>query len=86
MQIGVAYGDGRSQVWLAAEVPDACSVREAIQISGLLARFPDLDIDNHPVGIFGRLSKLEAEVSAGDRIEIYRPIVADPETAERRDT
>jgi hypothetical protein len=67
------------------EVPDDSTVREAIERSGLLKRFPDIDLETQKVGIFGKFTKLDARVSEGDRIEIYRPITADPETIERRE-
>ncbi|MCB1790463.1 MAG: RnfH family protein [Gammaproteobacteria bacterium] len=85
MHIGVAYADKFKQLWLKLDVPDGCSVREAIERSGLLKQFPDLDIDQHAVGIFGKLTQLDATLADGERVEIYRPITADPETVERRD-
>jgi len=60
-------------------------VREAIECSGLLPQFPAIDLSTHAVGIFGRIVTLDRPVSDGDRVEIYRPITADPETVERRD-
>ena len=66
------------------EVPDECSVGDAIQRSGLLNRFPDIDLKKQKVGIFGKIVKLDSNVREGDRIEIYRGIVADPKTVKRR--
>ena len=86
MNVGVAYADRFKKVWLKLEVPDGSTVRETIEHSGLLARFPEVSLDTQPVGIFGKLTKLNARVSDGDRVEIYREITADPETVERRDT
>ena len=85
MNVGVAYADKFKKVWLKLEVPDGSTVREAIERSGLLAQFPEIDLDSQRVGIFGRLSRLTAKVAEGDRVEIYREITADPETVERRD-
>lgn len=85
MNVGVAYADKFKKVWLKLEVPDGSTVQEAIEYSGLLARFPGLDLDARPVGIFGKLTKLTAKVRDGDRVEVYREITADPETVERRD-
>lgn len=85
MNIGVAYADKFKQVWLKLEVPDGSTVREAIQESGLLEQFPDIDLENQKVGIFGKITKLDAPIEEGARIEIYRPITADPEMVERRD-
>ena len=85
MNVGVAYADKFKKVWLKLEVPDGSTVREAIERSGLLAQFPEIDLDSQRVGIFGKLTRLTAKVAEGDRVEIYREITADPETVERRD-
>lgn len=85
MHVGVAYADRFKQRWFEFEVPRECTVREAIERSGLLDEFPDLDLEHRSVGIFGRLTTLDAALRDGDRVEIYRPITADPETVERRD-
>ena len=85
MQIGVAYSEPGQQIWLNIEVPDAAKVSEAIERSGILRQFPHLDLTTQKVGVFGRLVKLDAALRAGDRIEIYRAIIADPETVPRRD-
>lgn len=85
MNVGVAYADKFRKIWLKLEVPDGCTVLEAIRCSGLLDVFPEIDLDRQKVGIFGKLTRLDASVADQDRIEIYRPIVADPDTVERRD-
>ena len=85
MNVGAAYDNGKKQLWLKLEVPDGSTVQEVIELSGLLKTFPEIDLENQKVGIFGKLSKLDAEVKEGDRVEVYRPITADPETVERRD-
>jgi putative ubiquitin-RnfH superfamily antitoxin RatB of RatAB toxin-antitoxin module len=86
MNIGVAYADKFKKVWLKLEVPDGSTVRQAIEYSGLLSQFPDIDLGKQKVGIFGKLAKLTAKVTNGDRVEIYRDITADPEAVERRDS
>jgi putative ubiquitin-RnfH superfamily antitoxin RatB of RatAB toxin-antitoxin module len=85
MNVGVAYADKFKQVWLKLEVPDESTVRQAIEHSGLLKQFPEIDLENQKVGVFGKLTKLDAKLEEGSRIEIYRPITADPELVERRD-
>lgn len=86
MNVGVAYADKFKKTWLKLEVPDGSTVQEAIEYSGLLNQFPDIDLRKQQVGIFGKLTKLTAKVVEGDRVEIYRAITADPETVERRDS
>jgi hypothetical protein len=85
MHIGVAYADKFKRTWLQLDVPDGSTVREAIEHAGLLKQFPDIDLESQRVGIFGKFTKLDARVKDGDRVEIYRPITADPETVHRRD-
>jgi len=85
MQIGVAYSEPGQQIWLNIEVPDESKVSEAIERSGILKQFPHIDLATQKVGVFGRLVKLDAALKPGDRIEIYRGIIADPETVPRRD-
>lgn len=85
MNVGVAYADRFKQVWLKLEVPDGSTIRQAIEHSGLLRQFPEIDLEQQKVGIFGKVTKLDAPVEEGARIEIYRPITADPELVERRD-
>ena len=64
------------------ELPASASVREAIERSGLLMRHPDIDLNR--VGIWGRRCRLEDAVRDGDRVEIYRPLTADPKEIRRR--
>jgi uncharacterized protein len=85
MQIGVAYSEPGQQIWLNIEVPDESTVSEAIDRSGILKQFPQIDLTAQKVGVFGRLVKLDAALKPGDRVEIYRGIIADPETVPRRD-
>jgi uncharacterized protein len=85
MHVGVAYADKFKQTWLKLDVPDGSTLRDAILRSGLLDQFPEIDLDRNEVGIFGKITKLDAKLVDGNRVEIYRPITADPETVERRD-
>lgn len=85
MNIGVCYAEADRQLWMRMEIPDGSSVKEAIERSGILKRFPEIDLENQKVGIYGKLVKLDAPIKEGDRIEIYRPIIADPKTVRRRE-
>lgn len=85
MQVGVTYSEPGRQLWLDIEVPEGATVREAIARSGILAQFPHIDLETQKVGVFGRLVKPDTVLRAGDRVEIYRPIVCDPQTVPRRD-
>ncbi len=84
MQVAVAYADPVQQIWLRIEVPEDATLEQAIIQSGLLRQFPELDLTERQVGIFGKLAKLDAPLKPGDRVEIYRAIIADPATVPRR--
>jgi uncharacterized protein len=84
MQIAVAYSEPSQQIWLRLEVPEDSTVEQAIIKSGILRQFPTLDLTEQKVGIFGKLAKLDALLKPGDRVEIYRSIIADPKTVPRR--
>ena len=64
MQVAVAYAEPTQQIWLRIEVPEETTVEQAIIKSGLLRQFPDLDLTERAVGIFGKLVKLDAELKA----------------------
>ncbi|HEX9179257.1 MAG TPA: RnfH family protein [Burkholderiales bacterium] len=85
MQVGVAYSEAGDQAWLSIEVPEGSTVRDAIEQSGILRLFPAIDLAAQKVGVYGKLVKLDASLRPGDRVEIYRPITADPLTIPRRD-
>jgi putative ubiquitin-RnfH superfamily antitoxin RatB of RatAB toxin-antitoxin module len=85
MHIGVAYADKFKRIWLKLDVPEGSTVRDAILRSGLLEQFPEIDLERNAVGIFGKIVKLDTPLVEGNRVEIYRPITADPESVERRD-
>ena len=85
MRISVTYAEPTRQRWLELEVAEESSAEEAIRLSGLLKQFPEIDLEENKIGIFGRVVKPEQPLKEGDRVEIYRPITADPETVERRD-
>ena len=85
MQIGVAYSENAQQIWMTIDVPDDATVVDAIDRSGILQLFPQIDLEAQKVGVFGKVAKLSTPLRAGDRVEIYRPIICDPSTVPRRD-
>lgn len=86
MQVSIAYALPEKQVWLEIEVAKNATVMDAIKQSKILSLFPDVDLEKQKVGIYGKFCKLDATLKDGDRVEIYRPITADPLTVPRRDT
>jgi hypothetical protein len=84
LHIAVAYAEPHQQAWLNIEVPEGCTVRNAINASGILEKFPHIDLERQKVGIFGKVTALDAALNEGDRIEIYRAIICDPKKVPRR--
>ncbi len=77
-QIEVVFADHRQQKTIQISVPPDSSISAAIKLSGILLDFPNIDLSKNKVGIFGKLYNLGAKVKAGDRIEIYQPLLIDP--------
>lgn len=74
MKVSVAYANEQQQSWLKLNLDEGATVEEAISNSGILQRFPDIDLASQKVGVFGKLVKLSAPLEDGDRVEIYRAI------------
>ncbi len=82
--VEVAYARPDEQVIIQLKVAAKSTAGAAIRSSGVLQRFPEIDLSIHKVGVFGRLVGLDHLVCNGDRIEIYRPLIADPKESRRR--
>lgn len=83
-QVEVAYALPDIQVILPVEVEEGATLRDAIQRSGILEQFPEIDMEKGRFGIFGKISKLDNTLSAKDRVEIYRPLIADPKEVRKQ--
>ena len=81
----MVYAALDQQVLLAVTVASGTSLRGVVQASGIAVRFPELDLADCPLGIFGKVvADAEARVvQSGDRIEIYRPLLVDPKEVRR---
>ena len=84
IMVEVAYALPDQQVILETELPEGSTVEEAINASGILEQFPQIDLTKNKVGIFGKISKLNNPVRARDRVEIYRPLIADPKEVRKK--
>ena len=82
--VKVVYALPDRQVLTELTVPVGSTVRDVVACSGLLERFPEIDLETNRVGVYSRLVELDAVVNDGDRVEIYRPLTADPKSARRR--
>ena len=79
----MTYALREEQVLLELEVTDGTTARQAIERSGILQRFPEIDLARAGLGIFGRVVAPDTPLRDGDRVEIYRPLIADPKLARR---
>jgi putative ubiquitin-RnfH superfamily antitoxin RatB of RatAB toxin-antitoxin module len=84
IHVEVAYAKETEQALLAVEGEQGLTVQDAIERSGILKRYPEIDLGTNKVGIFGKLTKLGQTLESGDRVEIYRPLIADPKEQRRK--
>lgn len=82
--VEVAWALPERQVIVPLAVPAGTTAEEAIRRSGLLEQFPEIDLAKNKVGVFGRLCPLNRVLDEGDRVEIYRPLKADPKEVRRQ--
>ncbi len=84
INIEVAYALPSEQIILPLEAEADCTVEDAIKRSGVLEKYPEIDLKTNKVGIFGKMCKLNATLRNKDRIEIYRKLIADPKESRRQ--
>lgn len=82
--IEVVYPLPHEQVIFKAQVPETATLKDGILASGVLNQYPELDLEKLDVGIFGKLANLDTILKARDRIEIYRPLLADPKEVRKQ--
>jgi len=82
--IEVAYAKSDRQVVIEVSSVPHITVQQAIEASGILQQFPEIDLAINKIGVFGKLTQPDSELVEGDRVEIYRPLIADPKEARRR--
>lgn len=84
IDVEVAYARPDTQLIIKLRVPAGTTLEQAVRESGVLERFPDIDLTRNQVGIFGKLNKPDAALRDGDRIEIYRTLIADPKEVRKQ--
>ena len=84
IMIEVAYALPDKQIIIPVLVSEGISVKQAIELSGILTKFEGIDLSSNLVGIFGKLTTLDKTLRDHDRIEIYRPLSADPKEIRRK--
>ncbi|MDT8282622.1 MAG: RnfH family protein [Gammaproteobacteria bacterium] len=84
INVEVAYALPEKQVIRAVNVDAGTSIGAAIVQSGIMMDFPDLELEDAKVGIFGKVAAMTTVLNEGDRVEIYRPLIADPKEVRRK--
>ena len=82
--VEVAYAREDRQLIVPLQVAPGTTVEQAVLDSGILREFPEIDFRLCKMGIFGRATPRDTQVKLGDRVEIYRPLLADPKEARRQ--
>lgn len=82
--IEIIYTSPRTQTVLRLKAPAGATVAQAIELSGILVRHPEIDFSKNRLGIHGKLTKPDTALRDRDRVEIYRPLLADPKQARRK--
>jgi len=78
MLVEVAYALEKKQTLLELEVSEGTTLKQAVELSGIIDIYPQVDLTKDKTGIFGKIAKLDTILREKDRIEIYRPLIADP--------
>ena len=84
LRVQVCYATPDRQILLDLRVPEGTSLRDAIMQSGILGQIPEIDLEVSRVGIYGKQKTLDTVLRAHDRVEIYRPLIADPKDSRRK--
>ena len=82
--VEVAYALPEEQLIIPVKVQEGITAEEAIRASGILSKFSDIDLAINQIGIFGKLTKLDTALRHLDRVEIYRPLIADPKEVRKQ--
>ena len=84
LPVVVCYATAQQEFLHPLEVAPGTTIGQAIEASGVLAAFPEINLVTQPVGIFAKKKTLDTVLRARDRVEIYRPLVADPKESRRK--
>jgi len=78
MLVEVAYALEKKQTLLELEVSEGTTLKQAVELSGIIDTYPQINLTEDKTGIFGKIAKLDTILREKDRVEIYRPLIADP--------
>lgn len=84
LTVDVCYPLPDKQDVVRLRLPAGASLQQAVEASGLLAKYPEIDLGKNKFGIWNKLSKPDAVLRDMDRVEIYRPLIADPKEVRKQ--
>lgn len=84
IHVEVVYATPERQELASVSVPAGATVGQAIEASGLLARHPEIDLAKNKLGVYAKLAKADTILRDRDRVEIYRPLIADPKEVRKQ--
>ena len=84
IMVEVAYALPNQQLIIPVQVAPEANAEAAIQKSGILKKFPEIDLGVNQIGVFGKLIRLDTPLRNLDRVEIYRPLIADPKEVRKQ--
>jgi len=84
VNVEVAYATSEQQLILSVKVEEGCTVDQAIALSEIVTRFPEIDLTKNKVGIFSQVCSLNKLLQENDRVEIYRDLALNPMEARRQ--
>ena len=84
IRVEVVYALPAKQELLTVKVAPGTTVRQAIEASGILEKYPEIDLAKNKLGVFAKLTKPDTVLRDRDRVEIYRPLIADPKEVRKQ--
>lgn len=85
INVEVSYALPQRQELIRVTVPEGATVRDAIEASGILAKYPEIELDKtNKVGVYAKLTRPDTPLRDRDRVEIYRPLIADPKAVRKK--
>ena len=84
LKVEVCYALPDKQEIVAVKLPVGATLQQALEASGLLAKYPEIDLKKNKFGIYAKLSKFDSALRDRDRVEIYRPLIADPKEVRKQ--
>jgi len=84
IHVEVIFALAQRQECISVKLEAGATLQKAIEQSGLLAKYPEIDLAKNKVGVYAKLAKLDTALRDRDRVEIYRPLIADPKEVRKQ--